>query len=151
MTGLTPSEYRHARVWDFDILQPSFLLSEQQTPELEICELNETLICNHQIIEHDHLFDTSVHDITKKIKKLLTENRHEIEKITLLPRRPELGKSRSYLVEVLISYALQSDTKDNKQTCVVRGKYARMPFSGSWKATAPLTRLPSLRRWLKIA
>ncbi|MCM7512243.1 helix-turn-helix transcriptional regulator [Enterobacter hormaechei] len=149
MTGLTPSEYRHARVWDFDILQPSFLLCEQQTPELEICELNETLICNHQIIEHDHLFDTSVHDITKKIKKLLTENRHEIEKITLLPRRPELGKSRSYLVEVLISYALQSDTKDNKQTCVVRGKYARMPFSGSWESYSAFNKIAFVKAMVK--
>lgn len=60
-------------------------------------------------------FDTSVHDITKKNQKLLTENRHDIDKIILMPRRPELGKSRSYLVEVLISYALQSDTVTNKK------------------------------------
>lgn len=53
--------------------------------------------------------------ILLKIKKLLTENRHDIDKIILMPRRPELGKSRSYLVEVLISYALQSDTVTNKK------------------------------------
>lgn len=69
------------------------LLSEHETPELEVCYLDETFIYTHEIIEHDHLFDTSVHDITKKIKKLLTENRHDIDKIILMPRRPELGKA----------------------------------------------------------
>ncbi|EOZ1433087.1 helix-turn-helix transcriptional regulator [Enterobacter hormaechei] len=141
MMGLTPSEYRCARGWNFDILQPSFLLSELETPELEVCFLNETFVYTHEIIEHDHLFDTSVHDITKKIKKLLTENRHDIDKIILMPRRPELGKSRSYLVEVLISYALQSDTVTNKTSCAVRGRYARMPFSGSWESYSAFNKI----------
>lgn len=82
-----------------------------------------------------------MHDITKKIKKLLTENRHDIDKIILMPRRPELGKSRSYLVEVLISYALQSDTVTNKKSRVVRGRYARMPFSGSWESYSAFNKI----------
>ncbi|MEM5589537.1 helix-turn-helix domain-containing protein [Enterobacter hormaechei] len=147
MMGLTPSEYRCARGWNFDILQPSFLLSEHETPELEVCYLDETFIYTHEFIEHDHLFDTSVHDITKKIKKLLTENRHDIDKIILMPRRPELGKSRSYLVEVLISYALQSDTVTNKNPALCVGDTQECPLAVAGKSTARLTRLPSLRRW----
>lgn len=150
MTGLTPSEYRRARVWNFDVLQPSFLLSDHQTPELEICELNETFLYTHQIIEHDHLFDTSVHDITKKIKKLLIENRHEIDRITLVPRPPErLGKSRSYLVEVLISYSLQSDTTAKRGTCVVKGKYAKMTFSGSWEGYSAFNKIAFVKAMVK--
>ena len=134
MTGLTPSEYRNAKEWDFDILQPSFLLDDLKTPEITLCELNEIFPYTHEIIEHDHLFDTAVHDVTKKIKKLLLENRDRIQQLAIVPRRPErLGKSRSYLVEVLISYCLDSTKTTKKDTLLLTGKYAKMSFEGSWE------------------
>ncbi len=68
MMGLTPSEYRCARGWNFDILQPSFLLSEHETPELEVCYLDETFIYTHEFIEHDHLLIPQCMILLKKSK-----------------------------------------------------------------------------------
>ncbi|WP_249743905.1 hypothetical protein [Enterobacter cloacae] len=62
---------------------------------------------------------------------------------------PSLGKSRSYLVEVLISYSLQSDTTAKRGTCVVKGKYAKMTFSGSWEGYSAFNEIAFVKAMVK--
>lgn len=150
LLGLTPTEYRSAKEWNFDILQPSFLLEDFKIPDITICELNESFTYDNEIVEHDHLFDTSVYDITKKIKQLLIENHPNIHQLALLPRRPELlGKSRSYLVEVQISYSGNSNKAGNLQRLSITGKYAKMRSEGSWVSYSAYNKIAFVRTMVK--
>lgn len=148
--GLTPSEYRAAGVWDFDILQPSFLLSDFKVPELEICELNEVFVYTDTILEHDHLFDTSVSDITKSLKNLLIKSPERIQQLALIPRRSDLmGKGRSNLVEVVISYFVSKNNVARKEEYLLTGKYAKMAFTGSWETYSAFNKIAFVRAMVK--
>lgn len=148
--GLTPSEYRAAGAWSFDILQPSFLLADFKVPELEICELNEVFVYTNTILEHDHLFDVSISDITKSLKKLLIDSPETIEQLALIPQRSDLiGKSRSNLVEVIISYFLDDADATKKEEYLLAGKYAKMNFEGSWETYSAFNKIAFVRAMVK--
>ena len=148
--GLTPSEYRAAGVWDFDILQPSFLLSDFKVPELEICELNEVFVYTNTILEHDHLFDVSINDITKSLKKLLIESPERIQQLALIPQRSDLiGKGMSNLVEVIISYFSYDAEVTKKEEYLLTGKYAKLNFEGSWEKYSALNKIAFVRAMVK--
>ncbi|WP_165460302.1 helix-turn-helix transcriptional regulator [Atlantibacter sp.] len=134
ITGLTPSEYRKTKAWDFNKLQPSLLLENHEIPEVKICELAENLSYTDIITEHDHIFDPVAKDVTKAIRKVLLNSHGTIKEMAILGRRPEaLIKSRENIAEVFIAYYSDNNPGNSESTCSFFGKYAMMNFEGDWE------------------
>lgn len=155
MLGLTPTEYRSAKEWDFDILQPSFLLEDFKIPDIKICELNESFTYDNEILEHDHLFDTSVYDITKKIKQLLIEKHPNIQTFTNSPfcRAGQNCWGKADPIWWRFSFPIQETATKRKtyNVYLLQEHMQKCDLKVPGKVTVPITKLPLSGQWLSIA
>jgi len=134
VTGKTPSEYRNAPSWDFSRYQPSLTLESMGVPEVSFCELNESFRYSHRVTDYDHIFNPNIKDVTKRIRKLLIENKGSVEMIAISGRRPEaINKSMGHFAEVTIDYIPSSGAGENMRNHTLGGKYAKMSFDGDWE------------------
>jgi AraC-like DNA-binding protein len=133
LTGLSPSDYRTAEIWEFDKLQPSLLLKDVKLPEVELCSLDREFAYNHTLTVQDHIFEPAVSDVTKSMRKMLLESAEVLKELAISARHSALlSKGRESIVEVDISWATSDLSATTENRHVFHGNYARMDFEGDW-------------------